>query len=129
MTVKNFISNVNPLYFNFNEINGYIEESNGNKYLTPVPTDKSKHILRRYEEPWSKLRDLIRSKTNDSEIMMKNMWKSILCSLDDDLPLKKTLELYNMVITVRTVFMRVANTTHKFSWTNICIDYECFDMK
>ena len=78
MTVKNFISNVNPLYFNFNEINGYIEESNGNKYLTPVPTDKSKYILRRYEEPWSELRDLIRPKTNDSEIMMKNMWKSIL---------------------------------------------------
>ena len=30
------------LYLIFNKINGYIEESNGNKYMTLVPTDENK---------------------------------------------------------------------------------------
>ena len=30
-----------------NKINGYIEEGNGNKYLTLVPTNESKDILKK----------------------------------------------------------------------------------
>ena len=33
---------VNPLYLIICEINGYIEEKNGNKYLTLVSIDKNK---------------------------------------------------------------------------------------
>ena len=54
VTVKGFsyatTSNVNPLYLIINEINVYIEESNGNRYLTLVPTDESKETLKKYEE-------------------------------------------------------------------------------
>ena len=32
-------NSVNPLYLIINKINGYIEESNGNKYLRLVPPD------------------------------------------------------------------------------------------
>ena len=43
MTVKNLsrikINKVNPLYLVIDKINGYIEETNRNKYLTLVPTD------------------------------------------------------------------------------------------
>ena len=35
------------------------------KYLTLIPTNESKEIMKRYEELWSKLRDLIRSITNN----------------------------------------------------------------
>ena len=35
-------NSVNHLYLMFNGINGYFEEINGNKYLTLVPTNKSK---------------------------------------------------------------------------------------
>ena len=48
ITIKNLshikIITVNPLYLIVNEINGYIEESNGNKYFTLVSTDKNKDI-------------------------------------------------------------------------------------
>ena len=40
------INSINPLYLNIDRINGYIEESNGNKYLTLVPTDESKDTLK-----------------------------------------------------------------------------------
>ena len=32
-----------------------------------VPTDESKDTLKKYKEMWSKVRDLIRSTTNNSE--------------------------------------------------------------
>ena len=41
------IYSVNPLYLIFNEVNGYFEEINGNKYLiTLVPTNKSKEKIK-----------------------------------------------------------------------------------
>ena len=40
------IKGVNPLYLIINKLNGYIEESNQNKYLTLVPTDENKDILK-----------------------------------------------------------------------------------
>ena len=54
------INRVNPLYLIFSKVNGYLEEIDKNKYLTRVPTNESKEIIKRYEEPWSKIRDLIR---------------------------------------------------------------------
>ena len=43
-------------------MNGYIKESNGNKYLTLVSNDESKDTLKTFEELWNKIRgDFIRS--------------------------------------------------------------------
>ena len=51
ITIKNLsyvkINSINPLYIIINEINGYIEESNGNKYSPLVSTDKNKDILKK----------------------------------------------------------------------------------
>ena len=49
------INSVNSLYLIINKRNGYIEKSHGNKYLTLVPTGKSKYILEKYEELWTKI--------------------------------------------------------------------------
>ena len=40
-------SRVNPLYFIFIKVNGCFEETNGNKYLTLVPTNESKEKLKK----------------------------------------------------------------------------------
>ena len=40
------INNVNPLYLILSKVNGYFEENNGNKYLTPVPTNETKEKLK-----------------------------------------------------------------------------------
>ena len=39
------------------------EEINKSKYLTLVPTNEGKEKIKKYEELWSKIRDLIRSIT------------------------------------------------------------------
>ena len=39
------INSVNLLYLIFNKVNGYFEETNGNKYLTLVSTNESKEKI------------------------------------------------------------------------------------
>ena len=39
------INSVNPLYLIILEVDGSIEENNGNKYLTFASTDKNKKML------------------------------------------------------------------------------------
>ena len=46
-----------------NKMNGYFEESNGNKYLTLVPTIENKEKIKFFGELWIKIRDLIRTVT------------------------------------------------------------------
>ena len=53
-------------YF-FNKVNGYFEEMNGNNYLTLVPTNESKEKIKKYEELWSNIWELIRSITKYSD--------------------------------------------------------------
>ena len=61
------IYSVNPLYFIFGKVNGHFEKFNGSKYLTLVPSNESKEIIKKYEELWSKIRELIRSITRNSD--------------------------------------------------------------
>ena len=47
----------------FHRINGFFEEINRTKYLTIVSTNERKDKIKKYEELWIKIRDLIRSVT------------------------------------------------------------------
>ena len=48
-------------------MNGDFEVNNGNKYLALVPTNQSKEVLKKYEELWIKIRDLISSISKNSD--------------------------------------------------------------
>ena len=85
--------------------------------MTLVHTDESKDALKRYEELWKKIKDLIRSINNISEDYDEKYIK-IRFNSDDDLPLTKTLKLHNIKIFVRSVFhdnMTTVINIHKFS--------------
>ena len=92
-------NSVKPLYLIINKVNGYIDEHIGNTYLTIVHTDESKDTLKK----WKKIKDLIRSINNNSDdydaVYMKIKFNS-----DDDLLLRKTLELHNIIMIARSVF-------------------------
>ena len=101
------INSVNLLYLIINKINVYIKENNNeDKHLTLGPTDESKEILRKYDKMCSKIKDLIRLiTTNSDDYDVKYM--KIKFDSNDDLALKKTLELPNMTIVVRSVLHEV----------------------
>ena len=97
------INSVNPLYLIFNKMNGNFEEINGNKYLALVPTTESKEKIKKYEELWSKIGDLIKSITKKSDDYDEKYMK-IKFNSNDELPLNKTLEIPTMTIVVRVTF-------------------------
>ena len=71
--------------------------------MTLVPTNESKEIIKKYEELWSKIRDLIRSITKKSDHYDQKYMK-IKFDSDNDLPLIKTIEIHNVTIVVRDIF-------------------------
>ena len=83
-------------YLIFNKVNGYFEETNGNKYLTLVPTNESKEKIEKYKELLIKIRDPVKSITNQ--------FMRIKSILDDELPLNKMIEIPTITIVVRAVF-------------------------
>ena len=91
------INSVNPLYLVFRKVNGYFKEINKNKYLTLFPTNESEETIKKYEELWSKIRDLIRSITKKSDDCNEK-YMNIKFNSDDDLPLNKTIEIHNVAI-------------------------------
>ena len=107
MTIKDSkyvkINSVNPLYLIFNKVNGYFEEINKSKYLTLVPTNETKEKIKKYEELWSKIRDLIRSITKNSNDYDEKYMKIKLDS-DEEFPLNKRIEIPSMIIVVRAIF-------------------------
>ena len=83
-------------------MNGYFEEINKSKNLTLVLTNESKEKIKKYEELWSKISNLIRSVTKNSddydEKYMKIKFNLKIKSLN------KTIEIPSMIIVVRAVF-------------------------
>ena len=55
------------------------------------------------QELWKKVRDLIKPATNNSDNYNKKYMK-INFNSDDDSPVKKTREIYDMIIDVTSVF-------------------------
>ena len=60
------IYSANPSYLILSDVNGYFEEINENKYLTLVPTNESREKIKKYEEFWIKIRELIKPITKNS---------------------------------------------------------------
>ena len=72
--------------------------------MTRVPTNENKEKIKKYKELWIKTRDIIRSRTKNSDDYDEKYMK-IKFSLDDELPLNKTIEISSMIILVRAIFL------------------------
>ena len=77
------------------------------------------NTLKKYEELESKVRDFTVSITNNSD-NYDDKYIKINFNSDDDLPLKKTLELYNMTIVVIFIFQE-DNKYYKQAFLNECL--------
>ena len=83
---------------------GYIEENNGNKYLTFASTDKNKKVLEKYTKLWDKIKYHIQKINSYKSGEYEKDYTKIKFNSDDDLPLNKTLKLRILTIIVRSVF-------------------------
>ena len=86
------------------EVGGYIEESNGNKYLTFSSADKSKKVLEKYTKLLNEIKYHIRTINASKSGEYDKDYMKIKFNSDDDLPLNKILKLHMLTIIVRSVF-------------------------
>ena len=71
--------------------------------LTLVPTNQNEDTLKKYKELRDKIRELITSATNNLDLY-DGKYIKIKLNSDNDLSLKKMLELLKLIIAVRVVF-------------------------
>ena len=75
---------------------------------------RAKKKIKKYEELWIKIGDLIRSTTKNSDDC-DNKYMKIKFNLHDELPLNKTIEIPSIIIVIIAIFLKITNVIHKFS--------------
>ena len=91
------------MYLIIVKVDGYIEESNGNKYFVFASTGGNKEVLKKYTELWDEIKHLIKGVNNKSGKYGKDFMK-IKFESDDNLPLGRIIKLHMLTVTVRSVF-------------------------
>ena len=99
------VNSVNPLYLRINNVNGYIEEVNEDKYLVFDDTHKNenKKLLEKYDDVFNGIMSKI-IKLDDDWLEYAKDYMKIKFSSDDDLPLNKPLKFHNITVTIRCIF-------------------------
>ena len=88
-----------------NHASGYIEEKNGNKYLTfDDSVNENKALLKRYADVWDGIKNKIKAINGGKESDYGKDEIKIRFDSGDDLPLNKPLKFHVMTIIIRSVF-------------------------
>ena len=98
------INSVNLLYLLIAELDGYIEEKEGNKYLNIAFTDSNNEVLKKYAELWSGIKDQIKKINDGKSGEYGKDYMKINFDSDDDLPLNKILKFHILTIIIRNIF-------------------------
>ena len=92
------------MYLNIGEVDGLMEESNGNKYLTFAPTDGNKEALAKFTILWNEIKYLIETINEGKVGEYGKDFMKIKFNSDDNLLLNKKLKLHIITIIARSSF-------------------------
>ena len=98
------INSVNLLYLIVHEVDGFIEEKEGGKYLNIALVDSNSEVLKKYAKIWSGIKYQIKKINGSKSGEYEEDYMKIKFNSDDYLPLNKQLKFINLKIIVRTVF-------------------------
>ena len=97
------INSVNPLYLLISELDGFIEEKEGSKYLNTSLTYNNNDVLVKYAEVWSGIKDQIKKINNGSVGEYAKDYMNIKFDSDDNLPPNKMLKFRALTIIIRNI--------------------------
>ena len=84
-------------------MNGYIEKKGLSKYLVFDSTDENKELPKKYSDAFNRIMSKVRE-IDDDWLQYSKDYMKIRFSSDDNLPLNKPLQFYNLTVTIRCVF-------------------------
>ena len=88
------------------ELDGFIDEKNGNKYLNITLTDSNNDVLIKYAEVCNEIKNQIKKINNDSVVDDDKDYMKIKFDSVDNLLLNKVLKFHAVIIIVKSVFER-----------------------
>ena len=97
------ITSVNPLYLIINDVDGYIEENDKNKYLSFTFTKNNKEVLKKDIKLWDEVKYHIQTINDDKFDEYGKDYMKIEFDSDDNLPLIKMLKFSVLTIIIRSV--------------------------
>ena len=95
---------MNPLYLRINHESGYIQEKNGNRYLTFDSVDEIKEVLKKYADVLDGIKNKIKAINGGKENDYGKDDIKIKFNSDNELPLNKPLKFHAMTIILRSAF-------------------------
>ena len=103
------VNSINSLYLMINRIDGFIEEKDGDKYLSIAFTDRNSEVLRKYSEVWSGMKDCI-AKINGSDLGEYDTdFMKIKFNSDNDIPLNKQLYFLTKQLLLEIFLKKMVN--------------------
>ena len=109
------IAIVNPLYLIINDVDGYIEENDKNKYLSFASTDNNKEVLKKYIKLWDEVKYYIQTINDDEFGEYGKDYMKIKFYSDDNLPLNKILKFGVLQLLLDMFLKKMVNIILKFS--------------
>ena len=97
------------LYLAFNNLDACIEENGEKKYLIFASTDKNEMMLGDYTEIWDEIKEQIKLISRNNVIKYSKDFRKIKFESDDDLPIRKIINIPLCVIIIRGVFEEDSN--------------------
>ena len=82
----------------------FIEEKNGDKYLSIPSTDRNLELLKKYSEVWDGIKDCIEKINNNKLGEYDKDYMKIKFNSDGDIPLNKELNLPTIAVSIRNIF-------------------------
>ena len=98
------IDSVNPLYLLISELDGFIDEKEGTKYLNISLTHNNHYVLVKFAEVWRGIRDQIKKINNGTVSKYAEDYMKIKFDSNDNSPLNKILKFRVLAIIIRNVF-------------------------
>ena len=95
---------MNLLYLLISELDGFIEEKEGSKYLNISLKFNDNDVLVKFAEVWSGIKDQIKKINNGSVGEYAKDYVKIKFDSDDNLPLNKILKFRVLTIIIRNIF-------------------------
>ena len=109
------LDSANSLFLIYSNVDGYIGESNENKYLIFASADKNKEALENYTELWNEIKYQIKMIRGNKTIEYGEDIVKIKFESDDDLPFLKILSIPVCII----MNMSIKMTTFKIINPNL----------
>ena len=119
------VNSVNPLYLFISELERFIEEKEGSKYLNISLTYNNNDVLGKYAEFWSGIKDQIKKINNASVGKFAKDYMKIKFDADDNLPLNKILKFRVLTIIMRNISEKHGKNYPQIFLEPVCMKYKC----